>query len=293
MSDFENSREERKDWRDQRREERQSWRDQRREERRRWMEERWGDKGNRGYYAVHAKGSIWTGVFILVIGIAALLKASVTDIPDWVFSWPTFLIALGFFIGLRHGFRGATWFVLMLIGGAFLYDHLNPDFSLRRYMWPMVMIAIGLFFIMRPRRRGWDHWYEKKNTGIPDSNPPLNETKNWSVEDFIDSTSIFGGAKKNIISKSFKGGDLVNIFAGTDIDLTQADFTGTAVIELTTIFGGTKLIIPSNWSVKSEAVIIFGGIEDKRKMQPVNENAEKILLLKGTVIFGGIEIKSY
>ncbi|MDP4264880.1 MAG: LiaF-related protein [Bacteroidota bacterium] len=282
MSDFES-----------RREERRRWRDERREERRKWMEERWGDKGSRGYYAVHAKGSIWTGVFILLVGVAALLKASLPDIPGWVFSWPSFLIALGFFIGLRHNFEGATWFILMLVGGIFLYDHINPDFSFRRYIWPMALIALGLFFIVRPRRRNWVHLYEaKKKEGIQDNNPPVNEGK-WSTEDFVDSTSIFGGAKKNIISKSFKGGDLVNIFGGTDLDLSQADFTGTAVIELTTIFGGTKLIVPSNWSVKSEAVIIFGGIEDKRKMMAVTESADKVLLLKGTVIFGGIEIKSY
>ena len=181
----------------------------------------------------------------------------------------------------------------MLVGGVFLFDHLNPDISMRRYIWPLALIVVGLFFIVRPRRRNWrDHGSEKKNTGTQENNPLLNE-ETRSDEDFVDSTSIFGGAKKNIFSKNFKGGDLVNIFGGTDLDLTQADFTGTAVIELTTIFGGTKLIIPSNWSIKSDAVIIFGGIEDKRKMQTITENPEKTLVLKGTVIFGGIEIKSY
>jgi predicted membrane protein len=276
MNDFENRREERR---------------REREEARRMIRERW-DRGYKGYHAAHAKGSIWTGIFILLIGVAALLKASMTNLPDWVFSWQTFLIALGFFIGIRHGFRGAAWFILMLIGGISLFDHLNPDISLRRYIWPMALIIIGVFFIFRPRRRNWQHWAEKKNTGIEESSSIPNE-ETWSNEDFVDSTSIFGGAKKNIISKNFKGGDLVNIFGGTDLDLTQADFTGSAVIELTTIFGGTKLIIPSNWSIKSDAVIIFGGIEDKRKMQTITENPEKTLILRGTVIFGGIEIKSY
>jgi predicted membrane protein len=114
-----------------------------------------------------------------------------------------------------------------------------------------------------------------------------------SAEEYVDSTSVFGGAKKNIISKNFKGGDLVNIFGGTELDLTRADFTGTATIELTTIFGGTKLIVPSNWTIKSEAVTIFGGLEDKRNTQNLTDSTEKILLLKGTVIFGGIEIKSF
>jgi predicted membrane protein len=226
------------------------------------------------------------------VGIAYLLKVSIPDLPQWLFSWPTFLIALGFFIGVRHNFRGISWFILILIGGVSLFDHINPDFSLRRYIWPLALIAVGMFFIIRPRRRYWEHWDEKKNTGMQGDGTPLNEERG-SDEDFVDSTSIFGGAKKIIISKNFKGGDLVNIFGGTDLDLTQADFTGTAVVELTTIFGGTKLIIPSNWSIKSEAVIIFGGIEDKRKMPAIAENAGKILVLKGTVIFGGIDIKSY
>jgi predicted membrane protein len=228
----------------------------------------------------------------LLVGIAALLKASLTDLPDWLFSGPTFLIALGLFIGLRHKFRGVAWFILVMIGGVTLFDHINPDFSLRRYIWPLALIAVGFFFIIRPRRRNWAHTYEKKNDGLHGTDTPMSE-ETWSEEDFVDSTSIFGGAKKIIISKNFKGGDLVNIFGGTDLDLTQADFTGTVVIELTTIFGGTKLIVPSNWSIKSEAVIIFGGIEDKRKMPAIAENADKLLVLKGTVIFGGIDIKSY
>lgn len=248
--------------------------------------------GNKNYQAMDRKGSIWTGVFIVVIGIAALLKASMTGFPNWLFSWQVFLIALGVFIGVRHNFRGVAWFIMMLVGGVFLFDHLNPDISMRRYIWPLALIVVGMFFILRPRRRNWEHGSEKKNPGMPD-NSSLGFEETWSEEDFIDSTSIFSGGKKNIISKNFKGGDLVNIFGGTDLDLTQADFKGTAVIELTTIFGGTKLIIPSNWSIKSDAVIIFGGIEDKRKMPAVSENPEKTLVLKGTVIFGGVDIKSY
>ncbi len=270
-----------------RKEERRRWREEKRESRRKWMEERWN---NKDYQAMHRKGSIWTGVFIVLIGTAALLKASLTNLPDWLFSWPTFLIALGFFIGIRHGFRGVAWFLLMMVGGVFLFDHLNPDISMRRYIWPLALIVVGFFFIIRPRRRNWQG-AEKKNAVDGDTSIGYKET--WNDEDFVDSTSIFGGAKKNIISKKFRGGDLVNIFGGTDLDLTQADFTGTAVIELTTIFGGTKLIIPSNWAIQSDAVIIFGGIEDKRKMPAVAENPDKVLVLKGTVIFGGIDIKSY
>jgi predicted membrane protein len=256
------------------------------EERRKRMEERWG----KSYYA---KGSIWTGVFIILVGIAALIKASVPDLPEWLFGWQTFLIALGVFIGVRHGFKGASWLILMLIGGAFLIRDINPDLMLRRYTWPFIMILVGIFLIFRPRRH-WQWGHDEKKNEDQQKSAPLNEEKeSYSKDDFVDATSIFGGCKKNILSKNFKGGDLVNIFGGTELNLTQADFTDTAVIELTTIFGGTKLIVPSNWAIKSEAVTIFGGMEDKRSVQSLAGTVEKTLILRGTIIFGGIEIKSY
>lgn len=272
----------------------QDSREERRAERRRRREERWRDRcgpGHQGGFGiVHSNGSKWTGVFILVIGVAALLKATLTDFPDWLFSWQMLLIAFGLFIGLRHNFRGPGWLVLVLIGGIFLLNEIYPEITFRRYMWPLAIIVVGLFIILRPRR-GWKFDSNKKTEGAGDSF--FSEDIDYSKDDFVDSTSIFGGAKKIVISKNFKGGDLVNIFGGTELDLSQADFTGIAVIELTTIFGGTKLLVPSNWSVKSEAVTIFGGIEDKRKMQPVTEAPEKILVIRGTVIFGGIDIKSF
>lgn len=270
-------------------------REQRRAERRRRREERWNercDPNHQGSFGIinSRHGNKWTGIFILVIGIAALLKATLTDFPDWLFSWQMLLIAFGMFVGLRHNFRGPGWLILILIGGIFLLNEIYPEISFRRYMWPIAIIVVGLFIILRPRR-GWKFNPNKKTEGASDSF--FTEDIDYSKEDFVDSTSIFGGAKKIVISKNFKGGDLVNIFGGTELDLSQADFTGTSVIELTTIFGGTKLLVPSNWAVKSEAVTIFGGIEDKRRMQTITEAPEKTLYIRGTVIFGGIEIKSF
>ena len=101
-------------------------REQRREERRRRREERrerWMNRQNHEFGVVHSRHSrIWTGIFILLIGLAALLKASIPFFPDWVFSWQMLLVALGMFIGVRHNFRGVAWFVLMLIGGIFLLN---------------------------------------------------------------------------------------------------------------------------------------------------------------------------
>lgn len=258
------------------------------------FEKRWQERKMRWEARCEGRGSrghIWTGIFLLLIGIAALIKATITDFPDWVFSWQMLLIALGFFIGLRHNFKGAAWFILILIGGIFLINEVYPEFSYRRYVWPIALIAVGLFFIARSGSRSLRDSNEKKN--IDPNDPQLKNEGSFTNEDFVNSTSIFGGSKKIIISKNFRGGDIVNIFGGSELDLTQADMSEPAIIEITTIFGGTKLIVPSDWDIKSEAVMIFGGVEDKRKMHTINEVPDKTLVLRGTVIFGGIDIKSY
>src|SRR5690349_22431252 len=41
---------------------------------------------------------------------------------------------------------------------------------------------------------------------------------------FIDVTAVFGGIKKNVLSKNFKGGDITSFMGGSEIDLSQADF---------------------------------------------------------------------
>jgi predicted membrane protein len=272
----------------------QDSREQRNEERRKRREERWKERCGPGYQGQFGiisgrNNSLLTGAFILLIGIVALMRATIPDFPDWVFSWQMLLVAFGLFIGVRHNFRGGAWLVLLLVGGIFLFRDIYPEFSFK-FIWPVVLIVVGAFIIMRPRRK-WKWDGTKKTEGASDSF--FSEDVDYSKEDFVDSTSIFGGAKKIVISKNFRGGDLVNIFGGTELDLSQADFTGVAVIELTTVFGGTKLLVPSNWAVKSEAVTIFGGIEDKRRMQTITETTDKTLLIRGTVIFGGIDIKSF
>ena len=289
--ELENRNEERRDWREERRKWREDWR-KKREERMAYHRERWMTRPH------SSGGTVWTGIFLLVIGGAALLKAMLFPIPEWVFTWQMLLIALGFFIGVRHGFRGAAWFILMLIGGVFLLNEFFPELMLKQYLWPAALIVLGLFFILRPRRhhRYWKEQTENKVDEKIESalNPENKEPKaTTSGEDYIDTTSIFGGVKKNIISKDFKGGDITNIMGGSEIDLTQADINGTVTIDLTQVFGGTKLIVPSNWQVKAQMAAIFGGVEDKRSVHNVPLDPNKLLIIDGTSIFGGIEIKSY
>lgn len=253
------------------------------------IKSRWEERmENRG------ESHIWTGLFLLIIGGFALVKSFGVPMPVWLFTWQMLLITIGFFIGVKKGFRDGGWFVPIIIGGAFLLNDYFLNVDLRRHVWPLILIVLGLFFILRSgRRRRFQNWSEKKNTDIAaETITPLSQEE-YSQDDFINCTCIFSGAKRVILSKNFKGGDLVSVFGGCEVDLMQADMTAPAEMNVTAIFGGATLIVPSNWAIKSEAVTIFGGISDKRRFSGVSEATTKTLILKGTMIFGGMEIKSY
>ena len=96
-----------------------------------------------------------------------------------------------------------------------------------------------------------------------------------------------------MLSKQFRGGEIVSFMGGSEIDLTQADFTGRITIDTTNIFGGTKLIVPPTWDVQSDITTVFGGVDDKRPVQGVQPDPNKVLILDGTCLFGGIEIRSF
>lgn len=233
---------------------------------------------------------IWIGGILLIIGSVALLKMFGIEFPDFLFSWQMLLIAIGLFVGIRKDFQGATWLILILIGSLFLINEFFVFDKLRRFLLPIILIGSGLFFIFRPKK---SYNYVDYNAAGQPNEIPLPKGVNPTSEDYIDTTSIFGGTKKKVFSKAFRGGDMVNIFGGSEIDLTQADINGTAVIDVTTLFGGATLLVPSNWNVVSDAVAILGEVKDKRVMTNIPENNNKTLLIKGTVIFGGVDVKSF
>lgn len=230
-------------------------------------------------------GRMFGGLIILTIGVLFLIRQLGVEIPYWLVSWPMILIAVGLYLGFRHNFKGPAWLIMLVIGSIFLIDRIEPSVDFDRFLWPVILISIGLVLILRPKKKYVEAW--------PAADGPVGEAQ--PGDDFIDSVIIFGGVKKQIISKTFRGGKLTTIFGGTELNLTQADVNGRIVLDLTQIFGGTKLLVPPHWKIQSDDLVsIFGGLDDKRPMQsgsPAETN--KVLVLKGTCIFGGIDIKSF
>jgi predicted membrane protein len=232
--------------------------------------------------------SLWVGAIILAIGSLLLLdRLDLYDFPGWLISWKTFLIAIGVAVGINRRFEGIGWLVMILVGSFFLIDDI-PGFpyDIDRYAFPIGIIIVGLFIVFRAmmgsaarenRKSLWGDGVVSTDTG---------------GEDWFDITTVFGGAKKRVFSKNFKGGETTCVFGGSEIDLTQADIQGTVVIDVVQLFGGVKLMVPANWELKSDMTVILGGFDDKRHGTQA-PNPEKKIVLTGFVMFGGVDVKSF
>ncbi|KAA3439925.1 LiaF transmembrane domain-containing protein [Rufibacter hautae] len=241
---------------------------------------------------------------LLIIGVGAILLANQMHaifLPGWVFSWKMLLIVIGLVSGFRHSFRNPGFIVPIIIGGVFLLEDLVPGIRLRNYLWPIIIMVAGLWLIFKPRHTCEKHMKKVRRFGpqgpnfnrAASTNESFPGNESFSKEDFLTGTAVFGGITKNVITKDFKGGDILTFCGGAKYNLTHADVQGEVILNITEFFGGVSLIIPPHWRVRSEVVTIFGGIDDKRGFVEAALESDKVLVLKGTVLCGGIEIKSY
>jgi predicted membrane protein len=249
----------------------------------------------------HRRGKIIGGIFVVLVGSLFLAKELGAQLPEWLFTWQMLLIAVGSGSLIKHGFKRFGGLIPMAIGGIFMIQEFYPMMAIKPLLWPILIIIIGLVIIFKPRRNNWRkwnrhhrRWHRHGHYQNYDEYCKKYYNVNPSTEDFINATVVFGAVQKNIITKDFKGGDISIVFGGAEINLMHADFTGTATLEVSQVFGGTKLIIPPNWKLRSEIETVMGSVEDKRPIPPPNLNEEdKVLILKGSVVMGGIDIKSY
>lgn len=226
------------------------------------------------------RSAIITGSIIIMLGLVWLLRRMEVPIPYWITSWEALLIAVGVLLGIGNRFRNPASYILIGIGVIFIFDDILPYYW-QDYLWPAVVILVGLFIILKPRLQK-----RQREKVLAESSGSDTGGERLSI------TSIFNGVKRTLRNPDFRGGTIVNIFGGSEVNLMQSNIQGTAYLDVTAIFGGVKLIVPPTWEVRLEETSLFGGVEDKRygALDVVPE--DKVLVITGTVIFGGMDIHS-
>jgi len=216
------------------------------------------------------------GVVVIALGVLFTLDnlglANAGQILRW---WPALLVAWGLMrlTGFCCGRRVVVGALLTVAGTWML---LNEFGYLRQSvwdLWPIALIVLGASLLGGGLgRRVW----VRPGT---DPSSTLNAFALWS------------GADRKVTSADFRGGQVIAIMGGHDIDLRSAGLAdGTAVIELLVVWGGVDLRVPENWRVSCEAIPIMAGVEDLSK--PPAGEARGHLILRGLVVMGGVEVKN-
>ncbi len=249
------------------------------------------------------------GLIVVGIGLLFLGREMGLYMPNWLFSWPMILIAVGVYSGVKNNFQSVGWLITIIIGVVFLARRWMPDFIDFNYVWPVGLIIVGLYMIVKPKsvykikNKDWDkynanpsaqnNWQQSQSTDYRQG-ADYRQSQQTDAGEYIDSSAVFGGVRKTVMSKNFKGGEINSVFGSAEVNLAQADITQIVELEVNAVFGGVRLIVPSQWEIKSELTAVLGSVEDKRSiMRNSNTNPDKFLVLKGTAVFGGIEIISY
>jgi predicted membrane protein len=234
-----------------------------------------------------SRNKVVFGLLMLLLGLCLFLYqvGLLPIVYIWAY-WQYKLIALGLLVGVINRFKKNLWWILVLIGcmnisHTFVIGSREIEYS--EIIFPFLLIMGGIVMMLRPKRN------------YPKFGPSFQANFTASDNNTINPDVIFGGRKEIVTSKDFQGGTVNAVFGGCEINLLQADITQSPVVLIVrAVFGGIEVIVPANWEVKSEVETIFGSTQDERSMRMHDSNGDnkKMLILRGSCVFGGVEIKS-
>ncbi len=219
-------------------------------------------------------GTAILGLGLLAFGsLLTLDNMDMLDATDYLQYWPVLLIL----VGLSHLFQpraarrivgGLIW---IFVGTLLLLNSLDITSFEVWNLWPLAIVFVGLSMLWRALVRA-------------------RRSVTSDEADTFQATAILGGSERRISSSNFRGGSATAILGGCVIDLRDAASDGDpAEIDVFALLGGVEIRVPQDWEVQVKGNAVLGGMEDKSNTL---NGGTKVLIVTGTAIMGGVEIKN-
>jgi len=257
--------------------------------------ERWERRWERRHARWHSPGKhLFSGILFVTIGMLFLLgNLGFINVDAVLRFWPVILIAGGAFriIESRDEYGQSAGIFWVVVGGFLLLATLGILRVAFHQLWPVVLIGLGVLMLWRAAMSKGQRWhFGDTKTAEPKAEPFTDSTE--TSNSHFSATAILGSFERRINSQDFRGGDATAIMGGCTIDLRGASITAPhePVIKVFALFGGMEIRVPDDWSVVSEVETILGGFDDRKADSPKAD--AKRLIVRGTVILGGIEIRN-
>jgi hypothetical protein len=223
-------------------------------------------------------GRLVAGGALILLGLLFTLdNLGYVDAGDVLDYWPLILIGIGV-VKVRnpqHEGQRTLGYILIALGAVFLLQLVI--FRDIRVAWPFILLVVGGLLVWRALRR--------EGPGSERVESPV-----ASQSDF----AIMGGVHRVVESPDFRGGDATAVMGAVELDLRGAKIaTSPAVMDIFALWGGIELTVPPEWKVDIQVVPILGGVENKaRSTAPSPGAPEQVLIVRGTALMGGVEIKN-
>ena len=215
------------------------------------------------------------GIVVMLVGLVLLLdNMDIVNAGDFLRYWPVLLIAFGLLkIAQPQQPSSRVWgVVLVFVGAIFLLGTFDIYVFRFRDLWPVLLLLAGGAIL-------WGSFLGRKI-----------QAGATSDESIVNGSAILGGFTRSVGAQDFRGGSLTAIMGGCEIDLRKAGIQGDeAVLNVFAFWGGVELRVPENWAVVNKVLPIMGGVSDETRAK--TGPGVKRLVLTGTVVMGGVEVK--
>jgi hypothetical protein len=212
-----------------------------------------------------------TGFVVMAVGVLLLLVTNgVLPMRQVVQLWPAALVVIGAAVVLQ-ALRGGEAARAIPIGGL---------------VW--LLVLGGLFSYTFDRRT-------PATVASPDA--PVN---------------VFSVMREQhpMVEGAFHGGQVTAVMGGANLDLRKAAIAPgeTVVIDVFAVMGGGQIRVPEDWDVSIETTALMGAVKDRRGEGQKDSRTGRVapdkdagpaawpraprLVLRGTVIMGGVDIRS-
>jgi predicted membrane protein len=245
------------------------------------------------------------GVCLVLMGVVlALDQLGMVQAHHVLRFWPAALILVGLVMlqrGERHSALRAL--VLIVVGGWLLLNTLGlVSLDLWEFILPLLLVFFGARIMMRNQgpRSGAPQ-------DLPGASPAAGPGPTGQGPSGFNSASastssgepvhaslfsLLSSSKRRWGKSIFRGAEATAFMGGCELDLRDALMSSgeLAVVDVFVIMGGVNIFVPPNWTVSQEVVPLLGGVHDKTHSVP--SNPAQHLLVRGTVVMGGVEISN-
>jgi len=256
------------------------------------------------------------GVCLVLMGVVlALDRIGLVQAHHVLRFWPAALIVIGLVLlqrGERHSALRAL--VLIVVGGWLLLNTLDlVSLDIWEFLWPLLLVFFGARIMMR--NQGYRSGAPQDLPGGPaagagpgqgpTSQGPTSQGPTGQGPSGFNSAaassgepvyaslfSLLSSSKRRWGKTVFRGAETTAFMGGCELDLRDALMSSgeLAVIDVFVIMGGVNIFVPPNWTVSQEVVPLLGGVHDKTRSVP--SSPAQHLLVRGTVVMGGVEISN-